>query len=272
MYVISKVVLGVIPPLTLVSVRMLISALAILGFLALRGQHWRLPRAIWGRVILMGLVGNAFSITAQFIGTDLAGAALGSLVTTASPLVTVALSAVLGLERVPPRAWFGLGLGLLGVYVLSGSSGGNLAGILWLVLAAVSWGMLGLIGGQVVQRYDAALVTGWASAVACVATAVLVPWELASRPLGAITPGIVAGVLYIGVISTAVAFACWVYGVARAGSVLSGIAFFAQPMVGALLGWALLGETLGPAFAMAAGLLLVGGWLARPVEGRHTVK
>ena len=88
MYVVSRVVLEVIPPITLVCIRMLVSSLFILGFLIVRGQNWRLPREIWGRVLAMGLIGNALSITAQFQGTHLAGAALGSLITTASPLVT----------------------------------------------------------------------------------------------------------------------------------------------------------------------------------------
>jgi drug/metabolite transporter (DMT)-like permease len=264
MYVVSRVVLGVIPPVTLVMIRMFIAFVTLIVYQRVRGQDWRLPREVWGRVLAMGLVGNAFSITAQFMGTALAGAALGSLITTASPLVTVALSSALGHERVTWRAWAGLGLGLVGVLLLSGgSSGSSLAGILWLLAAAVSWGTLGLIGGRVVTRYDAATVTAWASLVGGVATACLVPWELASHVIGAITPGVVLGVLYIGVVSTAVAFAAWVYGVSRAGSVLSGIAFFAQPVVGSLLGAALLGEHLGPAFALAAVLLFIGGVVAR---------
>jgi drug/metabolite transporter (DMT)-like permease len=264
MYVISRVVLEVIPPLTLVTIRMGISFAVIMLWLRLRGQDWRLPREVWGRVIAMGLVGNAFSITAQFQGTALAGAALGSLITTASPLVTVALSSLLGHEKVTWRAWAGLGLGLVGVLLLSsGGTGSNLIGILWLIAAAVSWGTLGLIGGRVVNKFDAATVTAWASLVGGIATAFLIPWELSSNPIGTITPGVMVGVLYIGVISTAVAFAAWVYGVSRAGSVLSGIAFFAQPAVGSLLGAVLLGEPLGWAFALAAVLLFVGGVIAR---------
>ena len=267
MYVVSRVVLEVIPPITLVCIRMAVSGLFILGLLKVRRQNWRLPREIWGRVLAMGLIGNALSITAQFQGTHLAGAALGSLITTASPLVTVALSAAFGLEKIPLRAWIGLGLGLLGVYALSassGSSGTNLLGIAWLVLAAVSWGVLGLIGGQAVAKHDALLVTAWASAIACVTTALLIPWETSSNPIGPITPGVIAGIAYIGIVSTAIAFSAWVFGVSRAGSVLSGIAFFAQPVVGGLLGWALLGEELGGVFGLAAGLLFAGAMLARP--------
>lgn len=264
MYVVSRVVLEVIPPVTLVMIRMLIAFAALVAYQKIRGQRLSLPREVWARVLAMGLVGNAFSITAQFMGTALAGAALGSLITTASPLVTVALSSALGHEKISWRAWAGLGLGLSGVLLLSGnSSGASLAGILWLLAAAVSWGTLGLIGGRVVDRYDAATVTAWASLVGGLATAFLVPWELSGHAIGTVTPGVVLGVLYIGVVSTAVAFAAWVYGVSRAGSVLSGIAFFAQPMVGSLLGALLLGEALGWAFALAAALLFVGGLIAR---------
>lgn len=169
MYVVSKVVLEVVPPVTLVAVRMGVAFVTMLVYLRLLGRGWRLPRELWGRVLAMGLVGYALSITAQFIGTDLAGAALGSLITTASPLVTVALASLLGLERVTARAWLGLGVALLGVWVLSGSGEANLPGVLWLLLAALTWGVLGLIGGQTVRRHDPALVSAWASAVGGVA-------------------------------------------------------------------------------------------------------
>lgn len=266
MYAVSKVVLGVIPPLTLVSIRMLIAFVAILVYLALLKRDWRLPKAAWGTVLAMGLVGYALSISAQFIGTNLAGAALGSLITTAAPLVTVALAALLGIEKVPLTAWIGLGVAMLGVYVLSGSSSANLVGIFWLLVAAVTWGILGLIGGQGVRQYDPALLTAWASLVGGVVLLAFVPSELNRQPIGEMGLGTVLGVLYLGIVSTAVAFALWVYSIAKAGSVLSGLAFFAQPVVGGLLGWVLLGEQLGLAFLAGALLLFVGAWIARPVN------
>ena len=264
MYVVSKVVLEVIPPITLVALRMGVAFVCMVLWLRLLGRDWRLPRKLWAPVAAMGLVGYALSITAQFIGTGLAGAALGSLITTASPLVTVALAAWLRIEKVSVRAWIGLGMALGGVWVLSGSEGANLAGVLWLIVAALTWGLLGLIGAQTVRQHDPALVSAWASLVGGVALLALVPGELARAPIGAVGLGTVAGILYLGVVSTAVAFTLWVYAVAKAGSVLSGIAFFAQPAVGGLLGWALLGEPLGLTFLAGALLLFVGALVARP--------
>jgi drug/metabolite transporter (DMT)-like permease len=271
MYVISRVVLVVVPPVTLVSVRMAISAVAILLFFALTGRDWRLPRAAWGRVVLMGVIGYTVSISAQFMGTALAGAALGSLITTAAPLVTVAIAAAFGFEHISARAWLGTGLGavaLVVLYALSGGAASSVEGIVWLLVAAVSWGILGIVGGQAVERYDPFLVTGWASVVGCVGTLVIVPLELSSKTIGTLTPLIGLGILYLGVVSTAVAFALWVYGVAKAGSVLSGIAFFAQPLVGSLLGAALLGERLGWGFGIAAALLFAAAMLSRPESAR----
>ena len=265
MYVVSKIVLEVIPPLPLVALRMLISALAIFGLYAVTRRQWRIPKAAWSRVAVMGVVGYVISISAQFIGTKLAGAALGSLITTASPLFTVAIAALFGLEKVMPRAWLGLGLGMVAVYLLSGvSSGGDVSGALWLVLAAFTWGILGVVGGQTVAKLDAFAVTAWASLIGFVGTLLLTPLETSPIRWEAINLPVVLGLLYLGVVSTAVAFALWVYGVSRAGSVLSGIAFFAQPIVGSLLGAVLLGEKLGVNFAIASGLLFAAAWLSRP--------
>jgi drug/metabolite transporter (DMT)-like permease len=265
MYAISKVVLEVIPPIPLVMVRMAISAVVILGLYTLvLKRSVRIPRGAWPRVLAMGVIGYVISISAQFLGTKLAGAALGSLITTASPLFTVVIASMLGFEKIAPRAWLGLGVGLVAIYLLSDvQASSSFAGVLWLVLASVTWGILGVIGGQTVSKLDAFVVTGWASLIGAIGTAMVLPLEPAPIRWEAINLPIILGVLYLGVVSTAVAFALWVYGVSRAGSVLSGIAFFAQPIVGSLLGALLLGEQLGSNFAMAAALLLLAAWLSQ---------
>ncbi len=270
MYVVSRVVLEVIPPLPLVAIRMLISALAIFGFYWLTRRDLRIPKPAWSRVLVMGVVGYVISISAQFMGTKLAGAALGSLITTASPLFTVAIAAVLGFEKVALRAWVGLGLGMVAVYLLSGVGGGSdISGALWLVLAAFTWGVLGVVGGQTVAKLDAFAVTAWASLIGFLGTAALTPLETAPIRFENINLPVMLGILYLGIVSTAVAFALWVYGVSRAGSVLSGIAFFAQPVVGSLLGALILGEQLGSSFLIAAVLLLLAGWLSRPSSNQE---
>jgi drug/metabolite transporter (DMT)-like permease len=263
MYAVSRVVLESIPPLTLVFIRMCISfSVLIVGLMLLRRQWW-LPRNLWLQVLLIGFIGYSLSIGAQFIGTKLAGAALGSLITTAAPIVTVAIAAVLGLEKVSIFAWVGLVFGLAGVAVLSGSNTGSIEGIVWLLVAAISWGILGILGGEAVKKADAVLITAWASLVGAVGVLPFLPTELATSGIGTISLGTVLGILYLGIVSTAGAFALWVYGVSRAGAVYSGLAYFAQPLVGAVLGAVVLGEQLGSGFALGAVLLILGVMIAQ---------
>ncbi|HEX2865156.1 MAG TPA: DMT family transporter [Deinococcales bacterium] len=261
---ISKLVMTEVPPVTLVAARMLLAAATLFAWQALRGRPLALPRGAWREVFLMAVIGNAFSIVAQFKGTALAGAAVGSLVTTASPLVTVVVFALCGHEEVRGRAWAGLALAMLGVWGLSGSGGaGSPAGLWWLVAAAVSWGLLGVVGGRAARSHDPALLTAWASLLAAVALAPIAPFELRATPLGALTPGVWWGLAYLGTVSTAGAFALWVYGVAEAGAVRTTLAFFAQPLIGAALGALALGEPFGWRSLGGSLLLAAGVWLAQ---------
>ena len=71
-----------------------------------------------------------------------------------------------------------------------------------------------------------------------------------------------AAVTYLGVFATALAWYCWYKGVAFAETGTVAVFFFAQSVVGAVLGTTLLGKRLGAEFligcvCMAAGISLV---------------
>ena len=76
---------------------------------------------------------------------------------------------------------------------------------------------------------------------------------------GAITPAVILGVLYLGVVSTALAMYLWNKSLSLLDAGLVSLLFFAQPVVGAGLGATLLNEQLGLGFW--AGALLIGAGL-----------
>ncbi len=65
-------------------------------------------------------------------------------------------------------------------------------------------------------------------------------------------PEIWGGLLYLGVISTACAFMLWNRGLQLLNAASGGLFFFFQPLSGTLLGWLLLGETIGGTFWIGA--------------------
>ena len=152
MYVVSRLVLGVVPPLTLLVIRFLVALPALWiwhGLTDRRAPDWRWPsRRAWLDVAVIGVVGYCLSLAAQFGGTALGGASAGAVITSATPAF-VALFAWLVLREPPSgRQLAGLALASGGVLLVVGAGGdtpatgamtGNaLGGGALLVLAAVT--------------------------------------------------------------------------------------------------------------------------------------
>ena len=83
-------------------------------------------------------------------------------------------------------------------------------------------------------------------------------WELSTLGVGEISLGVVGGVLFIGIISTALAMVLWNTAFAYIDAGLASLTFFAQPVVGTLLGWLFLGEQIAPLFLLGGTLIGVG--------------
>src|SRR6185436_4354676 len=84
MYVVSKVVLDVIPPFTLLTIRLLLGAL-VLGVILLLRRKKDFTREQFRSSFLFGFVGYGISLGFQFVGTKLSTASNGALVTSATP-------------------------------------------------------------------------------------------------------------------------------------------------------------------------------------------
>jgi drug/metabolite transporter (DMT)-like permease len=77
------------------------------------------------------------------------------------------------------------------------------------------------------------------------------------------TAGAIAGVVYLGVVPTAVAFSTWAFALARMDAGRLGVTTYLAPPLTIALAWALLGE-MPPPLAIAGGLVcLVGVGLSR---------
>ena len=85
MYVVSKIVLDIIPPFALVSLRLILGAACLFVILVVQ-KGLRASAAQRTTAVLVGLVGYGISLGLQFVGTRMSTAANASLVTSASPV------------------------------------------------------------------------------------------------------------------------------------------------------------------------------------------
>jgi drug/metabolite transporter (DMT)-like permease len=213
------------------------------------------------------------SLSAQFVGTDLTNASQGSLVTILTPVATLALGVGLFGESLTGRKVGGTLLALVGtLLVLSGQydlanvAAGGAAGVGLLVFAAVTFAAYTVWGKPLIRKYSALEAATYATTLSIPMFGLLALAEylwleswLASVP---VTLPVVAAVLYLGVVSTALAWYLWYKGMEYVDADTVAVFFFAQPVVGVALGGLLLDEQVGPAFVaggvvMAAGVYLV---------------
>lgn len=258
LYVAADWLMRRIPPFGLLEIRFLIGGAVLFLIAQRRGELGRLQSGEAGRYALLGLVGFLGSIGLQFLGTDLAGAASGSLITAASPaLIALFALGLLG-EPLTSRRVLGLVLGLLGIAAVVGWPSGtrSLPGDLLLAGAAITWALYTVYARRATRSASSLRVTAWASLFGAAFTLppalaeyLVHPWRM---PVGAGEWGLI---LYVGTVCTAGGFYLWNKGFEYLPAASGGLLLLVQPVVGGLLGAWLLGEQIGAGFLLGAGLI-----------------
>jgi drug/metabolite transporter (DMT)-like permease len=180
-------------------------------------------------------------------------------------------------ERLTRRKTVGMGLAtvgtlvvLAGQYDLAALTDGSLFGGVILLFSSFCWAAFTVFGKPLVRRYTALEAVTYATVLSVPLFGVLVPVELATRGIGLaaipVTPAVVGAVLYLGVASTAAAWYCWYKGLEYADASTVAVFFFAQPVVGVLLGVAFLDEAVGLGFLAGGVLLALGVYLVNTAE------
>lgn len=268
MYVISKIVLGYIQPWLLLEMRFIIS-LFVLGFITWWKGLWKIHRQDVFNMAMIGLVGYTGSIGMQFVGTNLSSAAMGSLITAASPAIISIFAFYILKEKLQISKITALILATIGVLCVIGFPSTNnqtesmYLGNIILFGAAITWAIYTVLSKVQTQKYSSLTVTTWSNLFGVIFTIPIVIWEQAVTPTDLPKDvWIWLGVLYLGIISTAVAFYFWNKGFEYLDASTGSLFFFLQPVVGSLLGFLLLDESLGITFILGACLIGIGVYLS----------
>lgn len=264
LYVVSDIVLQTIPPFTLLTIRLLMG-IAVLAVLLWRSGTALPRRSETIRLLMVGFLGFGVSVGAQFVGTDKSTAVNGALVTSASPAFILVFAWLLLHERLTPQRILAVVLATLGVVVIIDPSKADFSsdtfiGDLVLALAAVTWGLYSVLVRKLSVRHDTLVITLLAFLGGMFLTIPAMLLELPNRPVGEIDNGTILGVLYLGIISTAVAMWLWNRAFALVDASVASLFFFAQPVVGTILSVLVQGQVITPSL-WAGGLMIAAGLL-----------
>lgn len=241
-------------PLAVGAARVLVGG-ALLGGIAL--VSWRRSRPV-GRIapgnlarVLVGALGVLAYQPLFFAGTSSVGVALGTVIALgAAPVFTGVLDSVIHRRRPSLRWCLVTAVALFGVALASGvfagaeSMSGGPLGVLASLGAGLSYAVYALASKSLLDR-------GWASshvmgALFGSAAALSLPVLFAAGAAWVMTPRGLGLTLWLGVITVAVAYLSFGWGLRSLSANTVATLTLAEPLTAALLGIAVLGETLSP--------------------------
>ena len=270
-YVAARFTLDSVPAAALALSRCVIGA-ALLWPLARRGAGvTRITRADHARIAAMGVLGFGVAFALAHWGLARSTAANGALLIIVEPLAIMALSPLMLGETLGRREAAGGATAVAGtvLVVLDGIPGvttrlaPHWRGDLLLVGSALAFAAYSLIGRDVLRRHASTSVTALSIAWGALALTPLaaLEWARGARPTWTLPS--VAGMLYLGIVITGLAYLAWNWALERVEAPRAAVFLTVQPVAGALLGVVLLGEPASIFTAVGGALIVAGVYSAR---------
>ncbi len=247
-----------VPPTVLAGTRFAIAGAGMLLVLAMTGRlaptSARELRAIAVMAFTMLIGGNGLVVWAE----QTVPSGMAALIVATVPIWMAGLAALPpGRERLPRAAVAGVVLGFLGVAVLARpSGGGDLTGLLALVLASFSWSCGSIYARHAGLRADPITVTAWEMFFAGVMF----------LALGTVTGGVfvarfdaagVGAILYLIVFGSWIGFTAYVWLLANVPAAKAATYAYVNPVIALLLGWWFLDEPITPAILAGSAIVVV---------------
>jgi drug/metabolite transporter (DMT)-like permease len=238
----------------------------LLGVVVLAGRRWVAPNAReWMLIVGFGVLWfGAYNVFLNIAEQSL-DAGTTAMVVNIGPILIALGAGVFLREGIPKWLAIGAAVALVGVVLIGAGSGGmrigDGAGVLWALLAAVTYAAGVLMQKPALKRLPNAQVT-WLGCVigmiACLPFAGDLVREVQDAP-----PSALLGVVYLGAVPTALAFSTWAYALSRMPAGQLGITTYLVPPIVILLGLVVFGE-VPAALAVVGGVVcLVGVALSR---------
>jgi drug/metabolite transporter (DMT)-like permease len=259
----GKHVVSVFSPLMGSFARYVIACVAlVVAAFVLEGGLPRLTRKQVAATFVLGLLG-ILAYNLLFMGAlEKLPAGRAAIIIALNPVITIAISAFVLGERLTPRRWLGVGVALLGVWIVlshgdlaSIASAGLGVGELLMFGAVSSWALYTIIGRKVLSGLTPLAATNYAALWGTLMLGVLAAPQLPAVQLAQFDWRMVVSLLYLGVLGTAVAFVWYYTSIKRCGASVTSIFNNLVPVFGVAIGVLLLGEPLLPS-------MLIGGAIA----------
>ena len=263
-----------LPPLTGAWLRYVVTLLLFYAWFAVRAARGKQvrwfpkDRQSWKTLTLIGLTG-VFGYQIFFMhGMRLTAAGDASLIVTFNPIFTVLLAAPLLGQPISRKMFAGLVCGFIGVAVVTGWSPNTdlpfnerILGDFLILLAALNWALTTNMTKRMMERRKGEAeastleIVVWYSLLGTLMLTPLAAWETWKYGLPEPTMPDWYAILYLGALSTVLAYYWFAMGIEKLGATAAASYVFLVPVFGVLGGVLLLHEKVG--WTLIVGFILI---------------
>ncbi len=176
------------------------------------------------------------------------------------PILIALLAGVVLREGFPRWLLIGAGVAFTGAIVIGVATAhtttSSLTGVALCLGAAFAWAIGVMAQKPALRRLPALQVTQMACTIGAVVCLPFAGQLIDEAPRA--TRGDVAGLVYLGLVPTSIAFCTWAYALSRMSAGSLGVTTYLVPPITIAVAWPALGET-PPLLALAGGVLAVTG-------------
>jgi drug/metabolite transporter (DMT)-like permease len=259
-FVIVKIGLETLGPLTLAGLRYFLGAVVLLPVLIKR-QSLKTPisKELWLRLILIGVSAYTIGNGALFWGLKYVPATTGSFMLSLIPLFVLAGGALF--LREIPTGWqiFGVFLSLVGsaLFFSSGMGPGEPKGIVIVSIGLAGILVFNLLGRGIARdgKLDTLTLTALPLAIGGLLSMVL---ALIVEGIPQFSPKSIIIVLFLAVVNTTLGYLLYNHSLRELTALEMNMILNLSPIFTAILSWVLLGETLGTIQILGMMVVIVG--------------
>jgi drug/metabolite transporter (DMT)-like permease len=250
-----KLAVETMPPLLSASVRFLVAGTILATVLALLGRPLRIARRELAASALVGMLLLTTGVGFVQLAETSIDSGVAAIIASSVPLQVIVMR-TLTRDRVARATLASVAVGLAGVALVVGpGGGGEIAGLLVMVGASISWAVGSFVAGRLPLPDDVFVGTAYEMLFGGL---LLLPLAAATGDFGDVqrpSATSIAGLAYLAIAGSLVGFTAyaWLLGKAPISKVVTHQ--YVNPLVAVVLGAVFLDEQLGP--ATIAGAVLV---------------
>lgn len=261
-FVIIKVVLHEVPPITLALLRFLIASIILFTILQKLEPSSKLRKADFPKIVLGGFLGITLFYYWENVGIELTTASNVSLIASITPIFAITMDVIIFRTKISVIQMMGIACATIGAYMTITAntqpdfSSATFKGNLLVVGAMLSWALYTLLNKSLQDKYSGLFLSTYQMLFGTLILALMSLVEYNQWRMFSLNA--VGSILYLAVFPSAACYFLYSYALKKLDVAITTLYLNLVPVVGVLSGWCILDEIILPIQILGGAIIILG--------------